>query len=502
MLTRIKIIIFLVLCQTLAAQTVIDEMLDKIDVKLENDKRYLNIHYMPIYPEDDDLDPMLKTIPRVSKNEPFEFKYNSNIQYRLVFLMEGLGIDDVTLLYLDEISTSGGGKSILVSKITVDTTIVLKYKDMYNLKKNHSEYYKKFEAMVDYYLKENDNKAEALLKINTEANITTSLGITSRDNTDLINYSKTYDLHWFKDEDKLKTLGRRAASAGNTSFKLDVSFTSLSFTHEAMNAILEDGGASIELDTKEKVLGLLPHQNLSISGGLKMLFMLASQKKQSESTFLSAEIGARVRAGSVGLYNDLPFIFSDPPMLNIGNGIYGDFNFSKIGSLPFFNIYFSTGQRDFKSASVVTSENGFSKAYFSFNQAEVSFSFYWNTSDKLTSRFRMDVGMGFYDIESATYNRNLSVISSKHEMATFQPVISMNYTWAPKNKPVLGSTIKFFDGVAKFNAWLTIFKYDYNHVFRVEADYVSSPMFRHRHAWEVKEGGAMIQLRYRYGLTN
>lgn len=502
--TALGFLLFMSMFSMLFAQERVEDLVEKIDLKLRKDRNYLNIHFIPIYAQDD-INPLLTSIPRVSKNEPFSFIKDENISYRIIFLNEGLGVDSLYLLYVDEIrvnTSAEGGFFTAIGDVTDDTTVVLKFSDLYNLQQNNPEYYYALQKIVSEFIRLNeDSPPQTLLRINTEGDIKTSLGVTSRDNADFINYAKTYEIHWFKDESA--TSSRRGRTSGTTSFKLDASASDISFSHEAMNAILEDGGASVEVDFKQPVVNVLPHQGMTLRAGLKMLFMLAGDKRGiNNSTFLNAKFGARINLGTRDLYDAQPYIFGDPPRLNFGTGIFGQFNFSKMGNFPYMNFYFATGDRDVTDPAVFVFKGLRKYAYHTFNEAEISMSFYWNTSDALTSRFRMDVGGGYYDVVESEYNNKTgSLLSTKQVFAKFQPMLAIHYTWAPRSNPVMGARLKFFDSTFNFLSWLTVFQIAPDHLFRLEAIYISAPFFRDSYSWET-EGGAMVQIRYRYGLNN
>jgi hypothetical protein len=59
--------------------------------------------------------------------------------------------------------------------------------------------------------------------------------------------------------------------------------------------------------------------------------------------------------------------------------------------------------------------------------------------------------------------------------------------------------VRFFDSQLKLNGWLKVLELEGGHVFRVGLTYVSQPFARRMHEWETT-GGALVQIRYRYGL--
>ncbi|MCF8435405.1 MAG: hypothetical protein K9G57_01050 [Ignavibacteriales bacterium] len=487
----------------------LDEYLSKIDLKLRKDKDYLNLHALTFQPEPEKTSESLKSVPRVTKEEPFTMLFDENVSYRVVFLKEGIGIDSVYVLYLDQITRAAAATEGLFGALSApsdDTLRVLTFTDMYKLKMNDAPQYAALKQYIDKYLRENEETPpESLLRINPDEEIHMSLGISSRDNADYFNHVKVYDLTWFSDQTEKQGRGSRRgaadAAAGKTTFKIDASASKIMFSHEAMNAILEDGGASVELNFEEPVLHLLPWESNTVAAAIRMLFLLSPKDKVTESTFLNARFGARFPIGTTAVYDNQPWILGDTPVMNFKPSFLAEFNFTRLMGLPFINLYFSASQGGQKSPDIIVTRNNQKVAYFSHAQAMMSYSFYWNTSDKMTSRFRMDVGGGYYSVTKGTYSNSGSLTSSKEVHAKFQPMVALNFTWVPKDNPILGGTLRVFDGRARINTWLAIFKIAPFHTFRLEAIYQAGAMFRKAYEWET-DGGAMVQLRYRYGLNN
>ncbi len=490
--------ILLLLCGVSTGQT-LEDYYEKIGIKLENDKEYLNLHYINLIPGENI--PESLTLERISKDEPIEFLSDENISYRLIFLKDGIGLDSMYLLYIDEIRVAVTGEESFFGAVNApsdDTTIVFKFKDMYNLKLNKPRLYNDFYRTIEKFLRTSDEPPGNLLRINPDDDIKTSLGVSSRDNTDYYNYVRTHGTHWYPAEEEQGGRRGRGGGAEKTPYRIDASFSHLSFSHEKMDVFL--GGTSLELSLDNPVLNILPWQQTAIQAGFRVLFALSDGRDLNKASFLDTKIMARLQFDNSSIYQDLPFAFKSDSKINVGTGLIANFSFTRLGTLPFFNLYVAVGESAYTSPPVTVIENGENIAYHSFTQAEATMSFYWNTSDKLTSRFRLDAGIGYYDIYRATYNARGGFRSAKSYQTLMSPVVTLYYTWAPRNNPVLGSKIRVFDSRAKLLAWLKVLQFG-NHSFRFETHYVSAPFARKAHQWE-DDGGALFQIRYRYGLNN
>jgi len=480
-----------------------DDIYRKIDLKLKKDSSYLNLHYIdftgPI-----SIPSIVSVLPR-KDDEPFSFKVNENTTYRFVFLMDAVGIDSLELLYIEQrvdksageggfFGGGGGGTQTDISRDFI-------FKDMYDLKLNHFDQYSALYNKVTDYIKKNDDAPpEKLLRINPDTEIKTSLGISSRDNTDYLNFMRTNHLHWYP-KPKVVVKAKRGAAQEEvkTSYRLDASFSQISFSHEIMDFAM--GGASVEYGFTEKVLNLLPYQATLFNAAFRTLITISDKKVNLEKALMvDVKIIGRLKMNTSKIMSSLPFIAADKPLLNMGTSGGFDVQLTRPFSLPFLNIYLNAGGPGYSSPSVTVPKGKDKEAYFSFSQAEATMSFYWNTSDKMNSRLRMDIGAGYYDIWKGTYIGTAKSASKKELIQdNFYPVINFYFNFLSDGSEFYGLKTRFFDSQVSVTSWLKIAEFGSGHIIRFEGTYISAPIARKTRQWETKDGGAILQLRYRYG---
>lgn len=477
---------------------------NKIDKKLIFDKNYLNIHFFPITLKAEDI-PFLTNIPRTDEREPFTFRLAENITYQVVFLMETIEFDSVTLLYVKEIIDKSSGETESFFGSTggpqVDTNIVLRFKDLAELyfDQDNKKYYDYLFNKVVLLL-ESGEEPSSLLTISIDEQVSKSGGITSTDNKDFINFARVNGIHRFP-KDPVTTSrqsGRRRqqqAEIVSSDYQIDGSFSRVSFFHRSMD--FGFSSISAEMGFGTPVLNVLPWQSMSMNFGIRSLVSISGDINNIMDAFIiDAKLLGRMRLNTSGFLSYLPFLFTEKPRLNVGPGIMVDIAGSRAYGLPFFNIYLSTGTRDFSKPFTRFGKSDSSDAYFTTKQWEMSMSFYWNNSDQMTVRFRMDVGVGNYNVYKVNYYKEMSQRLLYNQM---QPVISTYVTFVPKGNEFFGSKFRIFDGVLGVEFWMKIFELPPSHIFRLETTYLSPPMFRSVHPWETGEGSTLVQLRYRYG---
>lgn len=491
-----------------------DEYTKKIDSKLRRDKNYLNLNYLDIIPDFQAVPQFSTVFPRVDGREPFAFAAKENVTYRLVYLKDGLDIDSVYLLYLikieRDISNEGGLISVATTNQKEDVSRVLNFRDMYSLKYNNPPLYQFLLSLVNVDIRdkeESDVKLPSLLAISPDEEIKTSIGMSSRDNRDFYNYvTVNTAAHWYpKENSEVITKGRQKTTTSDLPFKIDASFSHISFSHAVME-FKNLGGASVELSTQERVMNILPWESMTMGIGAKLLFRLDDGKNVYNSSYIDAKLMAKIKMGKKtfldGRYisENNPFASGDSPLLNFGNSITADLSLTKPFSLPFMNLYFSIGSEEFKDPNVYARTKTGYVAYHTTNQAELSFSFFWNSNDKFVNRFGMDVGVAYYNIYEATYDGKLNFKSAKLIQDKFMPVLTFHYNFVPKGEPLFGGSVRVFDSHANISAWLKLIDINTIHRFRFEVNYLTAPFARDRRAWET-EGGSMFQLRYRLGIN-
>jgi hypothetical protein len=370
---------------------------------------------------------------------------------------------------------------------------------MFSLKYESPEKYAKLETVIDAFLAENDEEyLPSLLGINPDESIQGDFGVASRDNSDFLRFAQVNNSHYYpKQQEEESRLGRRRNNTG-TPLRLDFSFSKLCVSHEMMDFLF--GSASFEVTTEEKMMNLLPYQSSSVSGGVRTLIAFSDNGADpNNAVFIDATVMARFVLDNPDIYTNLPFISGDKPRLNFTNGVVGDVMFTRPFGLPFMRTYFSLSSRNFKNPTYTIQKEAGETAYFSLHQFGFNMSFFWNTTDRATSRFRMDVGFGFYDIFQANYPDSTSSISEQFMENQYQPDVKVHYNYVPNESPLLGGSLRFFDSIVTLEAWIKVVEFSELHSLRFEAEFISAPFMRGLKEWETEQG-SFFQLRYRYGL--
>ena len=498
MLKKFMVLFFIIFTANSIAQE-IEDYIKKIDIKLRKDTKYLNLNYVPFSPDTANYKE-LNSIPRTEGREPFQFKYDDDISYRIVFLKEGINMDSIYLLYLDEIDLNidAGERFFTTDGIDkADTALALNFRDIYALKKDHRIFYDGLMNIVEQYIKDNpDAELPSLLGINPDREFKTGLGMSARDNSDYLFFARTNEIHWFPKDEKINTSVRRR-TAEKTPFRMDLSFSHLSLSHEIMDFSI--GSTSLEVGVEEKVLNLLPWESMSVTAGFRTLFKLGEGSDLNNLTYIDARVGARLKTNTINLFDRQPYILSEKPLLNIVSSVVTNINITRPFSLPFLNIYFASGKRNFDNPFSVIENSNYKEAYFSFTQLEFTTSFYWNASDKKISRFKIDLGFGYYDVWRTVYSLSDSLLLQQKVQWKNIPVVALHYNFVPSGDPIFGGMCRFFDSRIKLLLWIRLMEISDNDVLRFETTLISSPIMRKQRDWE-NEGGTMFQLRYRHGL--
>lgn len=501
----ISLVIFCGLLLPLVGQN-LDELLDQVDLKLRKDKKYLNIHYITL--DNNRLSDVLKGIPRTNYREPFTFKAAENITYNVVFLKDAVGLDSIVVLYVDQITDKSQGEGAGMFSSTggpqTDTLKVLTYKDLYYIQSVKPETYALLYNEIQKYILDNpDVTVPSLLRIQPDSEIKTSLGIASRDNTDFLNYQRANNLHWYPKQ-KIVVKGRRGAAQSTTDsieYRIDAGFTSISFSHRSMDFSL--GGASLELGVEERMLNLLPYQQMSVNGGFRTLVNLSDKKEDIDKALvIDAKLLARVALDMYKLPTSLPFMGANKPKLLLGTGGGLDISLTRAFGLPFVNLFVMSGGAPSLTnpPTKALNKSGKYAAYYNISAFEASMSFYWNTSETMISRFRMDVGVGYYDVYEALYATASSKTpySKKVTQDKFFPSVTLSFNFAPGNVDIYHGEIRVFDSQARVAGWLKVLELEGGHIFRFGGTLITPPIGRALRPWETK-GGAIVQVRYRYG---
>ncbi len=493
-----KLILLMLIFSSLFAQQM-DDLIKQIDIKLKNDKTYLDLNYLPLDLKNEFPKELIE-LPRQLNRETLYLQESAANQYNVVFMKKGQGIDSLELLYIQLINTEvGTGETIFSAAAAIesqDTAIVYDYRDFYYLRENNKDKYDKLHKLVKDYVYQNyDIQLPGLLRINPNKQISTSFGVTADDNQDYLNHVRINDPFWYPEAQKKRSLIRQQEES--IPFRLDVSFSSLRASHEIMD--FENGNASIFFTSGTEVLNLLPYQGQTITGGARLLLALNSSPDVNKVQFIDVTLGIRFNVDSRWHFANLPFIIAETPYLNVGGGIVAGYTITRPFGLPNFNFNLASGEKKFTDTIIKRTVNGILSSYHSFNQIEGTMSFYWNSSDLRSNRFRIDVGAGYYDVYKAEYNSTGKIVNETKYDIKFQPIVNLYYDFVPSFGPLFGTKIRIFDSVLNTNVWLKLFQFSDKNSVRLEVNYISQPFTRKMYEWE-KGSGLIFQLRYRLGL--
>lgn len=479
---------------------------DKIEKKLALDKSYLDIFAVSFQPTPADAG-VLRNIQRTDGKENFSFRSNDNVTYVIMFMKEKVEIDSIVLLMIKEIENKSSSDSTLfgggASGPTIDTSISFKFRDMDNLFVNAPATYNYLLSKVKSILGQED--ARSLLGIRTDDKVQKSRGITSKNNTDFLNFQRVNNIHRYPRpvvEAAKKASNRRgkttATETAKSDYEVDAGFSHASFFHSTMDFGFSSIGAELNMGTK--VLNLVPWQGMTTSLGIRALVSISgSTPNLNEDFVIDARLMGRARINTSKFVDKLPFLGILKPKLNVGSGVIFDLQGTRAFGLPFFNLYFATGTQDFSNPFVKQGTADSSYSYFSFKQWEASMSFYWNSNEEQTMRFRMDLGVSNYDVWRA-YTRK-GVLETRQEFNPLQPFITLYFNFAPKNIDFFGGSVRLFDNCLNMNMWMKLFELSPEHVFRFEGNFITAPIFRSLHPWENEGGNTSVQVRYRYGFN-
>lgn len=496
-MTRIAFtVLFLFTCNLMAQN--IDEMYRIIERKLQVDKTYLDIYTYNFTP-DASMSSSLPAIPLSDDRGVFRFNTSGNINYSLVFKNPDLENDTIVLLYIVEIGAGAAADSsnIFGSNVAggVDSNMVVKFKDFQELYFAKDPSYTQILKFLQRELL--TTEASSLVKVDRKEKEKISRGISSDGNLDFIAYQVTNSLHKYPKPVTQKSAtgrGRGAQTQTSTSpFQIDASLSSLSFFHPVMDYGF--GFVSVEFNTNTPVVNVSPWKGQTITGGVRALFSVSgSIADPLNDMLIDAKLMGRMRLDMSSFLDQLPFVMGDPLALNVGSGVILDVKTTGAFSIPFVNAYFAFGPEKLDNPFYTVPGN---KAYFTFTQWESTMSFFWNNSEKRAIRYKMDLGVGGFDVIEADYSG--ATIGRRKMKDVIQPVIGLSINFVPNDIEFLGTEFRLFDSHLTSKIWLKLLEFGGEHNFRVEMTNISAAMFREPEAWESKSSQTFIQLRYRYG---
>ncbi len=480
----------------------IKDMLEKIDLKLEKDKKYLDLYFISFAPVDV-KDTLLYYLPKPDEKKPFRMDFDEGVTYRIVFLKEGIGIDTNVIVYIDKIKQPmKAGKAFFAAggRPQIDTTKEYLFSDLYYLRKNYpTKYYALYHFLKKYIANNGEESIQSLLGIKPDKSIKTMLGISARDNLDFLNFARANYNHWYPYPKRKNVSGFKRGGGGNYPFRIDASLSSLTFSYAPWMDFKFGGGASIEFGTDEKLLNILPWEGMNFYGAARILLELNKEKGENKAFFIDTKVGLKVKARTNDVVDNVPIIMTDPPRLNTVTSFFADIYTTRVFGLPFMNLYFNIGEKDFTNPYSIVDVNGTSTAFFSFSQLSYTMSFYWDGSDKRTTRFKMDIGAGFHDVWQVQYNAAGKMGAPKLLQEKFSPIVALYFNFAPSGRGLFGIGIKSYDSRPKITGWFRIVQISERHSIRAEAVYFAPPVGRKLRDWE-NQNGIMFQIRYRLGV--
>jgi len=342
-------------------------------------------------------------------------------------------------------------------------------------------------------------------------------GYSSRNNTQFLDYQRLNNKFLYPSKSLLNsisngnlsnlTLAQKRGNQKNLSnFHIDFSFSRITFYHDWMNNFLGKGesnnGLALEISTEEELLNILPYTGLSLTFALRSLFTLGNNSNKDNNYYLDTRIFYKARANTAKLVENLPFITASRPNLNLGNRLGIEFTMTKQLSLPYLNFYLALGGKNFQNPYVGFFDGTNIYSYFSITQASATMSFYWNTSRDDVHRFRLDIGGGYYDKFKVFYNINGGVTDIVKQDGEIQPILILYFNFVPEHNDLFGIHLKVFNSIGELSGWIKLLDFkEINSTLRFQATYISRPMGRQLKEWESK-GGAIFQLRFRYGMNN
>ncbi len=487
-------------------QTPIEDAYAKIQKKLSADKKYLNVFAVNYSPTSEDIR-HLSNIPKSENSSNFSFRSKDGVTYQILFLKDNLELDSLTLLTVKEIEDKAANSETFFGSAatgnTIDTIMALSFGDLQDLYfESNKAYTFLFKKTVEILRRD---ESSTLLGISLGEKSNRSRGLTSLDNTDFLNYFRTNGFHRYPglpiEAAKRVSSRRRSAEAvdsNKTDFQIDASFSHISFFHNEMDFGFSSISAEISFGARD--LNQVPWKSMIMNLGVRSLIVVPTGATQNlrRDLLLDVKLMGRMRLNTFNIANKLPFLFGEKSLLNVGSGLILDVSGTRNFGLPFFNLYIATGSSNFSNPYSKIGPDSLSTAFFSFKQWEASWSFYWNSSEDKTVRYRMDIGAANYDVHQATYSKSQN--SNMLVYNKIKPFVTLSINFAPQNVDYLGISTKFYDNVLNLSFWLRLMEFSNQHTIRVETSYFSSPILRNPYAWENQGGNSMVQIRYRYGL--
>lgn len=498
---QIIFIIFLSFLTFSSAQP-LDKLYDKIETKIKEDNTYLNLYYYDFQPGNQQDVANFKEIPKANNQKiSFGVDLERTLRYRLVFLPENIEFDELNLLEVREVTTpTGEGGNIFGSGenggiIEDESKVVLNFEDVQNLFFEHKDIYDKLINLIESM--SNEYEPQSMLNIKVDEEINKSRGISARNNKDFLLYHWVNDNHYYPNPSKQAARGRssRAQALGDNPLIFSVSPDKITFFYRDYME-WDYNSLSVEVKSGNELLNIHPYESMTLSAGLRSLVFLSKNSEDPENDFIiDAKVLGRFPVDFSNSINSIPFVFADPPKLNLKGGVEIELSSTRPLGLPFLNFYFSSSAEDFKNPFVKFGSPDSSYAFFSFSQWLTTMSFYWNTSEARNLRLRLDLGVGKHNIIKATYFNGITREVIQNKMLPYAKLF-VNFT--PSGYELFSANLRYYDNIFKLEFWMKVVEIAKDHVIRVSASHITTPFFRSINDWE-NEGSTFVGINYRYG---
>ena len=500
--TLLVIFIISIPCMAQSKKQIIKNLVEKINYKLQFDKNYLNLNYISLH-IDDNLPEILSDLPKSLGEKSFKFNHGEGKSYQLVFLNKGVYVDSIELLYISQISLKVFKDKNILQNIgsgsSQDTTIVYNYRDMYNLKNNYPQKYLALLKEVNSFINQNPNEElPSIIKIKLQNNNLSSFGFSARDNSDFLSDARINSSYYYPYPSKSSFFGRNNSS--DFPLRLFLSFSDITITSSIFD--FENGNMSLFLNTKPKVVNLLPWESNIINYGIRIL--LFSNKKGvkdiNNSSYTDLSLFLRHRTDFSKLTFNLPFLIAYGNNLNLSDAYGGYIRMTRPLGLPTMNLYIALGNRNFDNPIYkIKNSNGY-KSYYSINQFSYSFSFYWNTDNSLKNRFRFDIGVAYFDLFETDISLGTHSQNSKFSDSILQPWFNIYINFFSDAQSLAGINAKYFDSEINLYGWIKLLEISERNSISLGLNFISPPIARQLRTWEYNGSREMFELRYNYGL--
>lgn len=485
-------VFFLLVFMGKSLSQTINNRIFQIELKLRSDLDYLNVKYINV----DFSDSKFKganDFPRTIK-ENFSFSFTEGVSYKILFLNEGLGIDSIYILKVQEIIEPFAQVEAMIGKdrSKIDTIDVLNFNEIWELKNKYFSKYQEIRNIVRNYILQNGAESiGSTMSINHSRGERTVLGISTRDRTDFLDLEGAESYHWFpREREKITSnVSSRLSKTTDTPLKFSISLSKLTFSYSSFMQFHKVSGASLEANTEEDLINIVPYQSNALNM-LTRILLVTKEKDVKNSLFIDISLGYRLNSSAEIIQKLADKLKIVKSKIYLSNAFILKFNITRPFDLPYFSLEAVLGKNE--SYSEVYPD------FYSNNQIKAFFTFYWDASDQLNNRFKINVGIGYHDI----WNRYKNTIGQYNRKLIFhkiQPYLGFEYLLFNDDQALLNLGLSIYNLRVKPQIWINFLRFETS-TFRLSAEYITEPIFRKYYSWEIKDS-YFFNLGWRYGLN-